>query len=210
MGQFTIQTERGYELLEVLSALQKEIRRGNEEEAGYWAFECWPKYQRVLWERLQVIATEDIGMADPQAALYVDCQKRTFGEMAKKGKEGPQRLCVAATVLYLCRAPKSRLTAHFSTYLYQRRIQTEWRLEIPDYALDKHTRRGRQKGRSWDHFKAEGAKLVNEAALYDPYKEKAQVLWYTSKKKKVTTKPDQRDGASLYDDLDPEAQTEDL
>jgi hypothetical protein len=51
---------------------------------------------------------------------------------------------------------------------------------------------------------------VNEAALYDPYKEKAQVLWYTSKKKKVTTKPDQQDGASLYDDLDPEAQTEDL
>ena len=33
------QTPKGYDLHEVISALQKEIRRGNEYEAVYWATE---------------------------------------------------------------------------------------------------------------------------------------------------------------------------
>ena len=41
-------TEGGYVLGEVISALQKEIRRGNEQEAMYWALELVPKYEAYL------------------------------------------------------------------------------------------------------------------------------------------------------------------
>jgi len=34
------------------------------------------------------------------------------------------------------------------------------RLEVPDEALDMHTRRGRQMGRGWEHFTAEGNRFV--------------------------------------------------
>jgi hypothetical protein len=35
--------------------------------------------------------------------------------------------------------------------------------EIPDYALDMHTMKGKAMGRGLDHFRKEGAKLVNRA-----------------------------------------------
>lgn len=53
-----------------LSALQKEIRRGNEEEALYWAFELIERncFTQCV-NRLRVIAYEDIGVANLQSSL---------------------------------------------------------------------------------------------------------------------------------------------
>jgi hypothetical protein len=41
-------------------------------------------------------------------------------------------------------------------------------LEIPDWALDRHTRRGRQRSRGNHHFFEEGALLAGET-IPDPY-----------------------------------------
>ena len=59
---------------------------------------------------------------------------------------------------------------------------SEERLEIPDYALDKHTYRGKKMGRGLDHFFAEGAKLENQT-VEDPYEKKV----YEALKKKKNT-----------------------
>jgi hypothetical protein len=40
---------------------------------------------------------------------------------------------------------------------------------MPDWALDKHTGRGRRMGRGTEHFFDEDAVLANEADLDDPY-----------------------------------------
>lgn len=48
--------------------------------------------------------------------------------------------------------------------------------EIPDFALDRHTRRGRAAKRSWLHFWEQGAKLANPARLKDPYEKPAQQI----------------------------------
>ena len=45
MEKYQLKTQGGHGFLEVVSALQKEIRRANEREAAYWAFELVPRYE---------------------------------------------------------------------------------------------------------------------------------------------------------------------
>jgi len=66
------QTPRGYDFYELLSALQKDIRRGNEYEAMFWAVELETFNPRMLWNRLTVIASEDIGPANPVMSLVIE------------------------------------------------------------------------------------------------------------------------------------------
>jgi hypothetical protein len=51
------------------------------------------------------------------------------------------------------------------------------RREIPDYALDQHTRRGKAQGRSWQHWADEGCVLANEAEGLNIYRERTMALW---------------------------------
>lgn len=196
-------TEGGYEFGEVISALQKEIRRGNEEHALYWALECHPYYSKALWVRLRVICNEDIGLADPMAQIYVAAQADHFFALEK---EGSQRLVLANTILYLCRTKKSRLADHFQCSVIQRKLQRNWRLDIPDYAKDKHTRAGKHLGRSWDHWFSEGCRLTGEdKKLHDPYRKLAHELWPTridpaDVRKKQAKKKGKDDDLSLFND----------
>ena len=194
-------TEGGYEFGEVISALQKEIRRGNEEHSLYWALECFPFYSKALWTRLRVICNEDIGLADPMAQIYVNAQADHFFALEK---EGSQRLVLANTILYLCRTKKARLCDHFQCAVLQRKLQRNWRIEIPDYAKDKHTRAGKHMGRGWDHWFEEGCKLENEdKTLRDPYRKLAQELWPTrvdpATVRAKTKKKGTADDLSLFD-----------
>jgi len=42
--------------------------------------------------------------------------------------------------------------------------------EIPDYALDKHTEKGRAMGRDFKHFLEEGSRLENEIEVDENYR----------------------------------------
>ena len=196
-----LKTASGYEYGEVISALQKDIRRGNEEAAMFWALELYERYSNALWTRLRVIVNEDIGLANPQALLLVDAQASHYEWCPK---EGSKRLILANTILYLCRSEKSREADHFQCVINQRRQQEGWHLEIPDYALDKHTRRGAQMGRGWKHWFDEGCKLFLGVA--DKYQAEAQKWWPTMKKVKATKSgrsldpdPEDDDAPSLFD-----------
>ena len=168
-------TPKGYDLHEVISALQKEIRRCKEYEAVYWATELESFNPKALWNRLRVIASEDIGLADPLASLIIDVLEKQYYAADKKDSS---RLFVVHAVLYLARSPKSRMVDNLLAVVYN----DEERHEIPDYALDMHTIRGKKMGRGLEHFFAEGAKLKNQA-IDDPYKMKA---FEALKKKKKT------------------------
>ena len=170
-------TPKGYDLHEVLSALQKEIRRGKEYEAVYWAAELESFNPKALWNRLRVIASEDIGLANPHASLLVDVLEKQYDAVA--GKNDSSRLFLVHAVLYLARSPKSRIVDNLLSVVYN----DETRLEIPDYALDKHTVRGKKMGRGLEHFFAEGAKLDNEE-FEDPYEK--QAVEALKKKKKTS------------------------
>ena len=173
-------TSGGYVLSEVISALQKEVRRGNEREAMFWALECIPRYEAYLWRRLCVIVNEDIGPANPMLLLIVPLQRSLFMELREESRDGPARLVLANVILMMCRSEKSRVSDHFQCAIHQARVQGKLKLEVPDHALDKHTGRGRRLGRGWDHFKEVGTLLVNEAeSVPDPYRDEAFELWPT-------------------------------
>src|ERR1017187_10937004 len=67
-----LKTASGYLNSECTSAMQKCIRRGLEEEALFWATELdQAGYGAYVWKRLQIIASEDIGLADSNVCIQV-------------------------------------------------------------------------------------------------------------------------------------------
>ena len=153
-------TQKGYDLMEVASALQKSVRRGNEDEAMYWAVELFQSgYAEYCWKRLRIMASEDIGLAEPGLVADLWALYEMHREQAKKKDDAnePQRLFLTHAVLLMCRARKSRLV-DWTLIHYWRTHELTWR-PIPDYAFDKHNQRGRQLGRGWGHFFDEGTRL---------------------------------------------------
>jgi len=156
-------TRKGYNFHECLSSLQKAIRRAHEEQALFWALELESFNPKALWNRLRIIASEDIGIADNHMAILTDALNRAYE--AKQDS-----LFIAHAVLALCRSKKKRIVDNFLIV-----VQRSKKLESPDYALDMHTARGRLMGRRQKHFIEEGTKLENEdMTIEDIYKERAE------------------------------------
>ncbi len=168
-----LKTTNGYLFSEVASAFQKSIRRGLEEEALFWGTELDKSgYGEYVWKRMRIIVSEDIGLAEPMlpAVLWSLYQMWVAQRKKKDEKHKPERLFLIHGILLLVRAKKSRIVDHATVTYY---MGEQPRQEIPDYALDKHTMRGRRMGRSFEHFFAEGIQLANQADLDDPYLERA-------------------------------------
>jgi replication-associated recombination protein RarA len=105
--EFPWPTVGGYDLYEVMSALQKSIRRGLEEDALFWGTELYlSEYADHAWNRLLVISSEDVGLAAPLATITVKALHDMYSH-DKKSKES--RLYFVHAILTLVRAPKSRL-----------------------------------------------------------------------------------------------------
>src|ERR1043165_7262715 len=70
-----VKTFNGFQADEVISALQKEIRRGNTENAAMLAYEMLTtsaELEAYLWGRLQVISVEDVGYGNLNAPILVE------------------------------------------------------------------------------------------------------------------------------------------
>jgi replication-associated recombination protein RarA len=162
-----------YPVDEVSSALQKSIRRGLEEDALYWCAEFYKARPHGIWKRLRVIASEDIGIASPSAALTV---RALYENWIANEDEG--QLYVVHAVLLLVHAKKSRLVDHATIAAFGPRENGYKTLlakrEVPDYAVDKHTERGRKLGRGFKHFFDDGAQLGNRADTSDPYESRVR------------------------------------
>jgi len=155
-------TEGGYELFEVISALQKDIRRGNEKEALYWALELEGRFSKYLWRRLVAIVVEDIGMANNELVGIIVGLRREVEDLRKEGQVYSLNM-LAYAVLALCRSPKTRESDEYMNEVLRDKIYGRLKLDIPDYALDQHTMRGKQMGRAGEHFWEEGAKVHPQA-----------------------------------------------
>lgn len=150
-------TKNGYILSELASALQKDIRRSNERNALFWAYEMEiSNFGAYLWKRLTIIAIEDVGPADNEAIVRITALKTAYEELRKK-KSKETNLAVAAAVIYLSRCDKSRLYDWCKCYMVD--FHETKHPAIPEYALDMHTRRGRQRGKTIRDFFEDGCKL---------------------------------------------------
>lgn len=171
-SSFRGNTPDGHSIPEVVSALQKSIRRSLEEEAMYWAMQLFQAgHGEHAFKRLRIIASEDVGLAWTEGpavirALYENYRDATRGGRQKAG----ERLFLLHAVALLCRAPKSRIIDHAVIYF----SRTPNLFEIPDVAVDQHTLRGKRMGRGVAHFFEEGTRLIPEPELEDPYRDRAR------------------------------------
>jgi replication-associated recombination protein RarA len=186
MAIFQLKTQNGFDFFEVASAMQKDIRRANEKDALYWGYEMIPRYENYLWKRLKVIVNEDIGIANFPLITAVQTLAAQYFEMRER-KDASCTLCVTNAILLLCRSPKTRVGDHLTIIMEEmkaRELESGKRLkEIPDYAVDMHTRRGKQLKRGLDHFRKNGAALVGkDKTVDDPYEDEAYKLLADHKK----------------------------
>lgn len=160
---YELKTKNGYRLDEVVSALQKEIRLGNELMAKYWALEMNDSgYWRYCFRRMMVVAGEDCGLANPEAMILVSS---TFSallaqERVKKVFHIDNNI-IGFIAIYLARSPKSRHCDYLGGLILKQK-ERGWKPEIPIYAIDVHTQRGKDLGKSdYDFFKV-GSLIKNK------------------------------------------------
>ena len=157
-----LMTVNGYDFFEASSAFQKAVRRGDEDLALFFGVELvLSNYDEYLWKRIKIIVSEDVGLASPVLAMQIHALYSFYKELkAKKDdKHYPWRLHVVHAILLCCRSKKSR-HVDWAVITYFNGHDQEM-LKVPDWALDKHTQRGRSMGRGLDHFIKEGAILEN-------------------------------------------------
>lgn len=159
----TSTSRNGFRLDEVLSAVIKEIRRSKEEEALYWALEMTYAGQVAedfLWESLLVFTIEDVSIAAPSVLTIVSDAYRLKSFLPERDT---RRLAVLAfAVSELSKVAKSRYSNELLIDLQERIAAGEFKPSMPDYALDMHTARGRERRRGIEHYLTEGALLEKE------------------------------------------------
>ena len=165
-------TRNGFACDEVISALQKCIRRGLEEEACMFAYELYltsPELEDKLWSRLLTISVEDVGLGNPMAAVIMNNLNQMRREFDYQAVDRP--LFFVHAIRVLCSSNKDR-SSDVLKNLVMKRIENGHFSEIPDFALDMHTRRGQEMGRDVHHFLNEASKVVPEMEVDNDYKER--------------------------------------
>lgn len=141
---FEMKCPDGTPLNEAVSILQKEIRRGKELEALYWARQIEAYFPKYVWRRLVIISAEDIGLGNPQAVVVVEALWSAYEVIRKESrKDKPDGNLIAMAVLLLCRSEKNREADHLKNVEHSLE-KHGWKPEIPEYAIDSHTKRGRE------------------------------------------------------------------
>ncbi|RZU76025.1 hypothetical protein EV384_4621 [Micromonospora kangleipakensis] len=148
---------------EVISALQKAIRRGELEEAVLLAYEMYAtseELEECLWQRLQVISVEDVGSGSFLEPVIVDTVYRMHARVPRG--RGDRFLFAVHAIRALVACTKDRTSDELANWAAGV-VQNGQRLpRIPDHALDMHTRRGQEMGRDLLHFLETGAYVNNE------------------------------------------------
>ena len=160
----------------VISALQKSIRRGLTEEAVTFAYEMYitsEQFEDKLWRRLQAISVEDIGFGDLNAPILINALNQMRQNFPYN--DGDRPIFFVHAIRYLAAAKKDRTSDNLKNV-----VITEFSYgrtpEIPDFALDMHTEKGRSMGRDFKHFLAEGSRLENELPIVENYKARLLAL----------------------------------
>ncbi|GAA0410131.1 ATPase AAA [Microbispora corallina] len=154
---------RGFPADELISTLQKSVRRGLLENALLVAREMYEssgELEEVMWSRLLVMSCEDVGSGDFTEPVVVDSLYRMH-ERLPRGS-GDRWLFAVHAVRFLAGRTKDRTTDELAQWTVHVLGSGERLPEIPDYALDMHTRRGQEMGRDITHFLTEGSKVENE------------------------------------------------
>jgi replication-associated recombination protein RarA len=161
-------TVNGFAVDELRSVLQKSIRRGLVEEAALAAYELFAnglETEEVLWRRLEIIATEDVGLGLVNAPAIIEA---LYAQASRMVDRGDRWIYCAHAVRLLASAPKDNMSMELAGWTRAVVERGERQPVVEDYMVDVHTRRGSEMGRDVAHWWNEGAKLKNRIPGYDP------------------------------------------
>lgn len=97
-------TDDGYNMYDLISMLQKAIRRCDYENAGFAANQLKKYYRKIMWNRLLVISAEDcFGIITKE-----------IEELKKNDEKQPSEQNISNAVALLCRTKKSRDACYFA------------------------------------------------------------------------------------------------
>ena len=168
-------TKKGYDFYEVASAFQKSIRRGLLEDAMYWGIELYESnYEEYAWKRMIIMASEDVGLGEPSCVVQIMALKQSFDYLAMRKDMGAKKLPFTHAIAVLVNSRKSRFIDHAITVYWQQ--NREEMKEIPNWAFDMHTRRGKAMGRGLDYFYKESCKITN-ANKVEGEEELERIAW---------------------------------
>ena len=168
-------TKKGYDFYEVASAFQKSIRRGLLEDAMYWGIELYESnYEEYAWKRMIIMASEDVGLGEPSCVVQVMAFKQSFDYLHMRKDMGAKKLPFTHAIAVLVNSRKSRFIDHAITVYWQQ--NREEIKEIPNWAFDMHTRRGKAMGRGLDYFYKESCKITN-ANKVEGEEELERIAW---------------------------------
>jgi replication-associated recombination protein RarA len=152
----------GFAFDELRSVLQKSIRRGLLEEAVLAAFEFFssgPEAEEVLWRRLEIIATEDVGFGLIEAPAILESLNQQRLRMADRGDRW---IYSVHAVRLLATAKKDNTSMELASWAQLATASGERTVVVEDFMVDLHTRRGAAMGRDVKHWLMDGAKLRNK------------------------------------------------
>jgi replication-associated recombination protein RarA len=158
-----VKTIHGLNADEVISSLQKSIRRGFLENAVLLAYEMSStsaELEEHLWARLMVISVEDVGNGSFMEPVIVDALYRMHQRYPRGA--GDRFLFATHAIRLLATGEKDRITDEMVNWAKLEVDIRGTRPEIPEVAYDMHTRRGQEMGRGLEHFLREGARVANE------------------------------------------------
>lgn len=156
-------TEHGFAADEVISALQKSLRRSMLDNALLLAWEMYitsPEMEEMLWSRLCVISVEDVGFGNLDAPVLVETLYRMHQRYQRLGHD--RFLFAAHAIRVMAQGEKDRTTDDMVNWAKHSIGLGERLPEIPDVALDMHTRRGEEMGRDYRYFMAEASRVIPE------------------------------------------------
>lgn len=156
MAKYKLYTKHGYDFYEMSSMLQKAIRRGDYQKAGFAANELMGQYRKYLWKRLLIISAED---------CYGIITKEIVGLKLAADEIGGKddSIFVAKAICLLCQARKNRDACYVAcnfindaNLLGPNDIKEDCPIDecmlegdfIPDYVFDVHTLRGKMRGKT--------------------------------------------------------------
>ena len=155
MAKYKLTTRRGYDFYEMASMLQKAIRRGDYQRAGFAAYELAHKYRKYLWKRLLIISAEDCyGIITKEIVAL---------KLAGDECGGDDNIFIAKAICLLCEARKNRDACYVAcNYMNEGNVLSpediheecpidECELEadyIPDWVFDVHTLKGKLRGKT--------------------------------------------------------------
>lgn len=118
----------------------------------------------MMWRRLEIIATEDVGYGLINAPALIEALHAQRSRMADPGDRW---IYAAHAVRLLCTAKKDRTSMELAGWAKEVVDRGERSVEIKDFMVDLHTRRGAEMGRDTVHWWNDGARLENEVGGFE-------------------------------------------